>query len=213
MRILYLLIFTFTVFSFAQIRISYSFSEKQNYETLVWDMNLDIIDGKTTFYNADFLDDKYIKYTPNTSLLQILLRKTSDTNNELFVGYSTNEIFKIKSNDMLKWTLTNEQKKDNDYTLQKATTSFAGRNWIAWFCRDFPFSEGPFKFNGLPGLIFEVKDREDLFSFQLTEIKKITKDDKISFFFTRSILTSLGQNLTEYFTTCLKCRLKEIKAL
>lgn len=183
MKILHLLAFTCSVFCFAQIRISYNFSEKQSYETQIHDMNLDIIDEKTTFYNADFLNDRYINYTPKTSLLQVLIRKTSDTKNELFVGYSTNEIFKIKSNDTLQWTLTNEQKIDNNYTLQKATTSFAGRDWEAWFCSDFAFSEGPFKFNGLPGLVFEVKDSEGLFSFQLTEIKNLTKEDRVSNFF------------------------------
>ena len=37
-----------------------------------------------------------------------------------------------------------------------ATTTFKGRNYIAWFAPSIPFHYGPWLFNGLPGLILKV---------------------------------------------------------
>lgn len=44
------------------------------------------------------------------------------------------------------------------HECQKATCSFRGRKWTAWFALDVPVSDGPLKFCGLPGLIMEVYD-------------------------------------------------------
>jgi len=51
---------------------------------------------------------------------------------------------------------------------QKATTSFAGRQYIAWFTPEIPVPDGPYKFNGLPGLIIEIADLKDHYHFKLT---------------------------------------------
>src|SRR5690606_10669622 len=58
-------------------------------------------------------------------------------------------------------------KKVNQYNLQKATCDFGGRKWTAWFNTEIPLNEGPYKFHGLPGLIFEVSDSQNQFVFKL----------------------------------------------
>lgn len=58
----------------------------------------------------------------------------------------------------LNWHLTEEEKKNGALTLKKATLSFRGRHYTAWYCEDYPLSFGPWKFHGLPGLIFEIYD-------------------------------------------------------
>jgi GLPGLI family protein len=50
--------------------------------------------------------------------------------------------------------------KDFGQIRENATTKFGGRNWTAWFCEQIPFQEGPYKFRGLPALIFEISDNE-----------------------------------------------------
>lgn len=59
---------------------------------------------------------------------------------------------------------------------QKATCYFRGRSYEAWFSQAIAVSEGPWKFNGLPGLILKIKDSRNDYVFDAIEIKKIDYD-------------------------------------
>ncbi|MGQ1944417.1 GLPGLI family protein [Ornithobacterium rhinotracheale] len=72
------------------------------------------------------------------------------------------------STPQLKWQLQKAQKEILGYAVQKATTQYGGRNWVAWFAKDIPFAYGPYIFGGLPGLILEVYDTEDEHHFTAT---------------------------------------------
>jgi GLPGLI family protein len=54
------------------------------------------------------------------------------------------------------WALINETKKVGNFNCLKATCHFRGRDYIAWYTLEIPVSHGPWKFQGLPGLILEV---------------------------------------------------------
>lgn len=47
------------------------------------------------------------------------------------------------------------------YKIQKATTEYLGRNWIAWFTNEIQIQDGPYKFSGLPGLILKISDEKN----------------------------------------------------
>jgi GLPGLI family protein len=70
------------------------------------------------------------------------------------------------------WKITTETKEITGYKCQKATCTFRGRDYIAWFTREIPVKEGPWKFNGLPGLIVKVYDMQEHYEFELTAIRK-----------------------------------------
>ncbi len=93
-----------------------------------------------------------------------------NTNYEMMMDY-----FSYKTEDKMDWKLGNETKKSGEYTLQNATTNFGGRQWTAWFSKDINISEGPYKFRGLPGLIFELNDSRDNFIFKLVRSQKLDK--------------------------------------
>jgi len=100
--------------------------------------------------------------------------------------------------DKLRWSLENETKIIDGFLCQKATVTAFGRKFIAWFSKEIPINDGPFKFNGLPGLILEVYDakmhyhfqmikhtpHESVFLSEIPELKlsKIKEIDKQSFF-------------------------------
>lgn len=69
-----------------------------------------------------------------------------------------------------KWKIGKEQKKILNYNCTKATTTFRGRSYEAWFTDDIAISNGPWKFCGLPGLIVTVNDVNSVFSYKLTGI-------------------------------------------
>jgi GLPGLI family protein len=77
----------------------------------------------------------------------------------------------------LAWNITSEEKKIEGFNCNKATVDFRGRKYIAWFSAALPCSFGPWKFNGLPGLILEVYDTELLFTWQARKIK--TKEQNL----------------------------------
>lgn len=72
----------------------------------------------------------------------------------------------------IKWKITNSKKQISGYLCQLATTSFAGRDIEAWFTREIPYSDGPYKFKGLPGLILEVNDTKNHYRFDFIKTEK-----------------------------------------
>jgi len=71
----------------------------------------------------------------------------------------------------IQWTLGSETKTICGYSCSKATASFRGRNWVAWYC-DLPFDNGPWKFGNLPGLILRVEDENKEHIFEAISIRK-----------------------------------------
>jgi GLPGLI family protein len=74
-----------------------------------------------------------------------------------------------------KWKIEDETKEISDYKCQKATCTFRGRDYVAWFTREIPINEGPWKFSGLPGLIVQVYDMQEHYKFVLCSIRKTNK--------------------------------------
>ncbi|AZB09263.1 GLPGLI family protein [Chryseobacterium sp. G0162] len=88
----------------------------------------------------------------------------------------------------VKWTVSNIVEKQNGYTVQKAEVNFGGRIWTAWFTKDIPVSDGPYKFSGLPGLIVKLEDDKGDYKFDL--VQKVTINNA----FEESISTEAKQS-------------------
>ena len=86
-----------------------------------------------------------------------------------------NDTYKVSEDRPINWKISTEKKKIGEFQTQKATTHFAGRNWIAWFTTDVPIQDGPYKFSGLPGLIVEIADEKNSHKIELKGLKKITE--------------------------------------
>lgn len=82
------------------------------------------------------------------------------------VTYNVNEIFPD-----FKWVITSEEKSINNLKCKKAVGSLRGRTFDAWFTSEIPVSVGPWKFNGLPGLIVEAYSQDKRYFFILRNIK------------------------------------------
>lgn len=77
---------------------------------------------------------------------------------------------------IFKWTVKNERKSIIGYTCAKAEVNYNGRSYIAWYALDIPINNGPYSFEGLPGLILELYDNENDFHFTAVAIDTKIQD-------------------------------------
>jgi len=81
-----------------------------------------------------------------------------------------------ESQPEFKWQLHNESKKILGYQCKKATVKYRGREFIAWYTTEVPINNGPYVFEGLPGLILELEDSQNKYHFTAIGIDKKPKD-------------------------------------
>lgn len=85
--------------------------------------------------------------------------------------YFDEELYVKEDSFAWDWQLEEETKQIGNFTCQKATTHFRGRDYTAWFAPSIPIPFGPWKFHGLSGLILEIYDSKMEFHIQAKNIK------------------------------------------
>jgi len=105
-------------------------------------------------------------------LISIKNRDLNKIYNSLFIPMD--KFYYTQNLEIFNWKIHAETKKIEGYKVQKATTSFAGRDYVAWFTPEIPISDGPYKFNGLPGLILEITDTQEDYVFTFIGLKKLS---------------------------------------
>lgn len=83
-----------------------------------------------------------------------------------------NDKFIYEDEEKLNWKIKNKTKIVSGYNCTLAQTSFAGRQYNAWFTNEIPISDGPYKFKGLPGLIISISDSRNHYNFELISFQK-----------------------------------------
>jgi len=83
------------------------------------------------------------------------------------------DVFKIsEKSPVFRWKIGTATGKIGEYNCQKATLTYSNRTWEAWFTPDIALQNGPYAFDGLPGLIVYMKDTGNNYEFSLTAIRK-----------------------------------------
>jgi len=89
-------------------------------------------------------------------------RKTKELVEHLYEHRALKDYYSVyEKQPEMQWELLEGEMKINDYNCKKAQTTFRGRSYEVWYTPEIPISIGPWKFNGLPGLILYVKDISD----------------------------------------------------
>lgn len=86
--------------------------------------------------------------------------------------------YKIREDKKPQWKILPDKEKVGEYNAQKATTSFGGRDWTAWFTTNIPIQDGPYVFYGLPGLIVKLEDATGSHRMQLIGNKTLKDQEK-----------------------------------
>lgn len=150
--------------------------------------NLDVLDGKSVFYTEAYAKLDSIRASGGQinakdapeALLDYYIMKDQSEKEVIFhevVGFAR---YAVLDNKDMDWTIHSDTKiydsdTEDKYQLQKATTNFGGREWTAWFATEIAVQDGPYKFYGLPGLIFEVYDAKKDYIFSLIKIGSIER--------------------------------------
>ncbi|WP_169630218.1 GLPGLI family protein [Flavobacterium humi] len=133
----------------------------QNFEANLYFNN---VYSKFDYKNKE-TSDKVSEIKTATNVSKTVIKKADTTMTSIFFNPVKNILYSSKLNEVVfednnqqKWELIDEQKVIGNLHCAKAVCSFRGRDYIAWYVNTIPVSFGPWKFNGLPGLIIEIYD-------------------------------------------------------
>ncbi len=177
-------------------RIYYTFTFKKHPVT-----QYEVLDHTTA--GSAFFEDKLIhpdNYFKSSFHFQDIYRKR---NSDSITNYLYDNLADIKlkviTYEKINWKIFPDTKTVGEYSLQKAEGELGGRKWTAWFSADVPIIDGPYKFFGLPGLIFEVQDSENIFHYQLVKIEKLPADFGIEPKFRKKTSGAIPATMTDFY--------------
>jgi len=137
------------------------------------------LSSNTSIY---FSDNTKKQTNLNSNENAIIFKPNSSKKNEdfLYKDYTKNEMyskdligFRFKtikdSINNFNWSIKKDTLKILGYTCNLAETDFRGRTYKVWFTTDLP-AGGPWKLDGLPGLILKADTNEGYFSVEATQI-------------------------------------------
>lgn len=115
--------------------------------------------------------NSYPNFTDKSQIEFFVEKNYSDSHVVLHTNLGVDK-YAIKDNFRFDWKIFPEKDTIKGFNVQKATTIFGGRKWIAWYTSDILIFDGPYKFYGLPGLILKIEDSENHHVFNFLGIEK-----------------------------------------
>ncbi len=187
----------------AKLRVSYQLTYQPNKENHEWKREREVLlligeDISQSLLKNLYIRDSIIRTTDfNTLIADLSIIPRISLYFQVFKNYphgkvtTTNNIFTdfyIYEEDygFMAWELLEDTKEISGYTVNKAVTIYGGREWIAWFTKEVPFNDGPYKFHGLPGLILQVYDSEKHYHFDFISLTPV--ETTIIYFPTRTLI-------------------------
>jgi GLPGLI family protein len=73
---------------------------------------------------------------------------------------------------VINWHVSSDKANFGELHCQKASCHLKGRDYTVWFCTDLPVQVGPWKLNGLPGVIVEAYDARKEVVFKFDHVEK-----------------------------------------
>lgn len=188
--------------SFCQnVLVTYHVNENTNNPVLSrnLDYNLVIKNEQSLYFNttdsleqfkySKFIDSAkksgdvvVVKLADNVSaqIKEDLFYKNYQKDSLFYNDYITNKKLVIRENlQLFNWELVpNQDKTILNYNCKKAVSSFRGRKYEAYYTDEIAPYGGPWKFDGLPGLILAVKSTDNYFVLEATKLI-LNKDKEI----------------------------------
>ena len=149
-----------------------------------------VINGKieSEYFNSDSEVLKMLnlkdRFNSGDSLGEIVIKNNYDNSITIrLLNASKKKYIKIPDTNILEVELLNEFKKIDNYNCQKAKIKNEYRTFVVWFTSEIAINDGPWKLNGVPGLILYAESLDKRHEFKLTSIKKTDPYDSNFFQF------------------------------
>lgn len=177
----------------AQILVHYKFIHVRdtNNRTHPYTENMVLFVGKASSgfrsYDRQLQNELYrrqmqeaINNSPNGNIRLDHKITASETEYYQFINYRRlvrkeimmNSYIVNESLPVINWHISSQIGSFGELHCQKATCHFKGRDYTAWFCPDLPVRVGPWKLNGLPGVIVEAYDAKKEVFFKFDRVEK-----------------------------------------
>lgn len=148
--------------------IGHQYSKCYSYHTAFCDSLTQTPDGDKIWSKIFFTTGSY----PHKRSSWFIYKDYPSGNNTITDCIFTDNFKYTEVKEEFHWSLTDSTKIILDYPCLLATCEYRGRKYNAWFTTEIPVQNGPWKFCGLPGLIMEVSDTNDLYHFTINAIEK-----------------------------------------
>lgn len=136
------------------------------------------VDNRQSIYFSEYhkrRDSTENMFASTSKSKPVIVKYYDNTETHQYLKLSE-RLYHIKSNDKLNWQILEDVEYINGFHTQKASVNFAGRKWFAFFTKDIPIADGPYKFHGLPGLIIRLESENKTHQFELLEVKSSEKN-------------------------------------
>lgn len=178
-------------------KVTYFFEKNIGTGPLVTEAELFINNESSDFIWSNFKRTRPFKpedfgLPPGTPITVMNTEKKADVFN-IYTDFKNNKLYETdnlvgqryivwENRLKINWYITNEQKKIDNYNVTKATGKFRGRNYTVWFTPEIPVNAGPWKLNGLPGLIMEAEDDAKAITLKVIKIEMNASDARSHLF-------------------------------
>jgi GLPGLI family protein len=150
--------------------------------------------NSTLKFNSEkaFFEWNLIENTPQTELQiqndintgKVSIDLTKDSEFFIFSNKNENILYEKKPEleepfilkepiETISWNKIDSTKTIGNFKCNLASSNFRGRKYFAWYSADIPTYWGPWKLQGLPGLILEVYDETQEIQIIVSEIKNV----------------------------------------
>lgn len=190
----FFLVLTFQL-CFGQAFLKIEYESVIRNDDRVFEIETELRQNETQAVYTEYWDDKSSESVDDKGGIHINVSSDNrytykDYENDVIYFQSNIQFKKYATQDdifVLDWELKNETKNILGYQCQLATTNFRGRSYKAYFTDEIGLNGGPWKFDGLPGMILKIVSEDNYIRIEaksievkneLTEIENPYKDFK-----------------------------------
>jgi GLPGLI family protein len=173
------------------LKIEYVFSQKKNEQLVSAKPEVVYISRSSSLSIISNIEERSIeREIDSDGTIKVEMKLTEDGDSFVYTDFRNNLIINkqrfFKEDFLIEdvipefdWKITGKEKDIANYVAYEATTNFRGRSYSAWFAPDLSLNGGPWKFSGLPGVILEVNDHNNNFSWNCSAVMNLTSDEKV----------------------------------